>query len=715
MPSNNWNKSDLQRIFGIYQNTMIRYPKELLIHVLRDAFSQDGYYRYVKDEFGFVKTPAQNLPITNPNLPYGQGENDDSTTRLYIGEAFKFRPKFLPAITVKTSSVKEVPFSATKEEGTVMLEPYQFTDGNGNTTIISVPKYFRFAGAWEGSITLEVAAESTEARDEITKNASLIITNIYFKEMIDNGLLIKPLSISSPTETAERSGNSFIYKQTITAEYRSEWERRIPIFDLIEKISIMIDFGNTDTNVYAEDIKVNEILSLQDMVPDPSVYKSNPNLNISYPSVLPPDVFGDARVLTFLQNPTSKVQFNWSDRSTSTPYKLAVSNSMIRYGGISIDPFTAAIPVPFPVVSAPGQANTSTASVVEAGTQQNYSINQDQEFRVSSYGDGVLIGDGKDPLSDRVGVSVIDPNLYRSYLYPILNSNYIMFGTLVHQNVGGAGNTVVGIQGRSGTNFSRNYPNTTASGYYATVGTSWIKMVSKFNQKLVLDPTNTKPDLSIDLFYDSWDSQTRLRANQNINVLDKPWLETVDMFGNAMGTLVYDLGVVGRSMDYFNVVTDSALSNIIPLVSGSRQIYHVLDIGSYLAGTNTGTTITAQASQHCAQLLSLIDRLRAVTPNCPIILTSSHKHAVDVLDSVTGLPYYCLAAQQVVSQRSFVLYLDTFSASVPYAQAQSKNWVKNGMERSDYYDAETMSNGRVAWEGMLNALMLGLPVVGNIG
>jgi len=48
-------KSDLYAIYHYVQQTMLVHPKEVLIQTLRDLFSQDSYYHYVRDEWGFPK------------------------------------------------------------------------------------------------------------------------------------------------------------------------------------------------------------------------------------------------------------------------------------------------------------------------------------------------------------------------------------------------------------------------------------------------------------------------------------------------------------------------------------------------------------------------------------------------------------------------------------------------------------------------------------
>jgi hypothetical protein len=73
----------------------------------------------------------------------------------------------------------------------------------------------------------------------------MALSTIYFEEMIDAGVLIKPLSIGSPSEVQER--NDYIFKQSITCDFRSEWRREVPIYNLIERIVVSVSFENFDS------------------------------------------------------------------------------------------------------------------------------------------------------------------------------------------------------------------------------------------------------------------------------------------------------------------------------------------------------------------------------------------------------------------------------------------------------------------------------------
>jgi hypothetical protein len=238
MTTANYFKSDLPGIFNIVQNTMIRYPKDLVIDLLRQYFAQDTYYRYVADEFGFPKIRKQN------NLALDAGMNDDLTTRINISDAFPKEDVFYPCIIVKNSSVKSFNLSAPREDGSIITETVLYEDGYGNQKLVRVPTYHALHGRWDGSMTIDILTEDLNSRDELVELVMIAITDIYFRDMEEAGLVIKQPSAGSPSETDNRKDK--IYKQTISFEYMGEWRREIPVDNIIERIVFSVEFKNLD-------------------------------------------------------------------------------------------------------------------------------------------------------------------------------------------------------------------------------------------------------------------------------------------------------------------------------------------------------------------------------------------------------------------------------------------------------------------------------------
>lgn len=260
MSTNNIVRSDLYYLHNIVQGSMLVYPKELIIATLKDFFSKDSYYHYSKDAWGFANT------VDHTDLPLGAGTHDDITTRIYIGESYRFDGIYYPAVLVKSNGMKYVPISINREQGGVQNEPIVYEDNFGNKKIISRPKSFISAGAWEGSISIDVLTRSLRARDDICQLIALLFTEISFNTLVDVGLVIKPLSIGAPTESDDR--NDKLFKQTLSLDIRVEWRREIPIRNIIDTIMFSVKFGNTQKEPFvpADNLTINTNISLIDML-----------------------------------------------------------------------------------------------------------------------------------------------------------------------------------------------------------------------------------------------------------------------------------------------------------------------------------------------------------------------------------------------------------------------------------------------------------------
>lgn len=238
MATNNIFRSDLYKLHGIVQNAMIIHPKEIILATLRDFFSHDSYYHYSKDPWGFPNTTEQ------VDLPLEAGLFDNSTTRLFIGENYRFDGIFYPAILIKHGGARYVPISINRDTGKVHWQYRTVEDGYGNVETFRVPKCFAFNGAWEGSIIIDVMTRSLTSRDHLVELVGICFTQITFDSLRKGGVIVKPLSVSPPTEIDDR--NDKLFRQTITLEIRTEWEVQKPIGNIVEVINFTMEFGNTE-------------------------------------------------------------------------------------------------------------------------------------------------------------------------------------------------------------------------------------------------------------------------------------------------------------------------------------------------------------------------------------------------------------------------------------------------------------------------------------
>lgn len=260
MSTNNIVRSDLYSLHNFVQGSMIVYPKEIIIATLKDFFSKDSYYHYSKDAWGFANTQD------HTDLPLGAGTNDDLTTRVYVGENYRFDGIFYPAILVKSNGMKYIPISINREQGGIQNEPILYEDEFGNKKIVNRPKSFITAGAFEGSISIDVLTRSLRARDDLCELVSLLFTDVSFNTLVDVGLIIKPIQIGSPSEGEDR--NDKLFKQTLTLEIRTEWRREIPVGNIIDTIMFSIKFGDIykEPFVPADNLTIKTNISLIDML-----------------------------------------------------------------------------------------------------------------------------------------------------------------------------------------------------------------------------------------------------------------------------------------------------------------------------------------------------------------------------------------------------------------------------------------------------------------
>jgi len=238
---------------------MIRVSKDIVIASLKEFFAKDSYYHYVKDEWGFAKTPS------HLDLPTEAGLNDDLTTRLYIGEKNRYDAIYYPAIIVESGSWRNVPISMSRNQYVTEWKAIEYVDGYGNSYLKRIPDKFVLSGAWEGSLSINVMARGLKARDDLIELCAIFFSDLRWSEFYKSGIAIKPsMSIGGPGESSDYNEN--LYKQSITLEIRTEWKREIPINDLVEMINICVEFGNIETKPeqIAPNLTVNTYVDLLD-------------------------------------------------------------------------------------------------------------------------------------------------------------------------------------------------------------------------------------------------------------------------------------------------------------------------------------------------------------------------------------------------------------------------------------------------------------------
>ncbi|MCK9567780.1 hypothetical protein M0R72_02370 [Candidatus Pacearchaeota archaeon] len=255
-------RSDLYEIHHIFQNSLMAYPKELIIGMLREEFSKDSFYHYVSDPWGFPKVPD------HTDLPLGAGLNDDLTTRIFIGEAFRFDAIFYPALLVKMTAARSVPISMNRNKDVVEYEKQLVIDGYGNSKEFFIPKYIDLAGAWEGTIAIDVISRDILDRDNLVSIVMLLFTDIRFESLRKAGVLVKSgqPSLGGISEGDDRQQDK-LYKATISVDIRTEWRRLIPISDVVERINFCVDFRVWGSEVITNpNIAIGASISILDQI-----------------------------------------------------------------------------------------------------------------------------------------------------------------------------------------------------------------------------------------------------------------------------------------------------------------------------------------------------------------------------------------------------------------------------------------------------------------
>ena len=241
--------SDLYNLYNIVQQSGIMFGKNLLIDTLREIFNKDKEYHYVRDSFGYPKTPSHEGLDTDAGLEY------NATTRIFIGTSFRYDISYLPAITVRQTGSSYKPISFNQNMFVLEYETQRTIDGYGNVTFTEVPSSYEFAGAWEQSFELKITSKSLEDTAHI---ADIVMAVLQANERLmlqQNGLFIKQMrSTGENTETI--NANDPLYTISINLDTYSEWRRSIPISNLVDRVSLCLAVDIHNNDVPANDLLI---------------------------------------------------------------------------------------------------------------------------------------------------------------------------------------------------------------------------------------------------------------------------------------------------------------------------------------------------------------------------------------------------------------------------------------------------------------------------
>lgn len=242
----------------IVQQTGIVHGKNILIDTLRHVFAQDREYKYVTDVFGFPKTPS------HLGLSSEAGIDDEESTRIFIGTAYRYDIKFNPSIVVRSTGSRYVPISFNQNRLGISHRRELIMDGYGNNVVINTPYARVLAGAWDQTFEVKIITENEVDREEI---ADIITSTLMMTRRIDlerSGLHIKSVSTSAETET--QYANDHLYSISVNVEARSEFKVSIPISDVCERIGICLTFRAFDGGRVADGLTINEQITQSDLL-----------------------------------------------------------------------------------------------------------------------------------------------------------------------------------------------------------------------------------------------------------------------------------------------------------------------------------------------------------------------------------------------------------------------------------------------------------------
>lgn len=153
-----------------------------------------------------------------------------------------------------------------REYGSVQYQDLVYQDGYGNEVAVKKPVSFITAGAWEGTIVIDILTRSLRARDDLVDLVSMCFTDISNDTLFDVGIAIKPLQIGSPSETEDR--NDKLFRQSVNLEIRTEWRREVPIKNIIDTILFTATFEDLSrpAQPVANNLTINTQVDLVDIL-----------------------------------------------------------------------------------------------------------------------------------------------------------------------------------------------------------------------------------------------------------------------------------------------------------------------------------------------------------------------------------------------------------------------------------------------------------------
>jgi hypothetical protein len=256
----NISPSDIPALDKIVQNVAMEAGRNLLIDTLRDGFGRDRYYRWLPDSWGFAKIPDHR------GLAAEAGALDDTTTRLFIGAQYKNAGTYLPAMIVRQTSMTYRPVSFNQNKWEMEFGSTPVMDASGTVSYVSAPVAYSYVGLWDSNFEIKIVSKSLTDTTRLHDLVMIMLQSTYRYILQHNGLFIK--EVSSSGEQAEAFGsNDPYYTTSITVQTMSEFRRRIPVYDTVDRIQICID-----VNALTTDLPPKEKIKIRVATADTKIY-----------------------------------------------------------------------------------------------------------------------------------------------------------------------------------------------------------------------------------------------------------------------------------------------------------------------------------------------------------------------------------------------------------------------------------------------------------
>lgn len=204
--------------YPILTTDHVKYIKDTIISSLRDMFSRDPDFTYIKAEDGvFPDFDNENLGVV-------------------ITDVFGYTVNFLPAITIRVNGGSLMPVSFNQNQFTY---DYHRDPVTGALTAL----WQEFSGLYDSSVVVNIHAWDPQTREELVTRLAILFQHLLRDQLYaDFGLFVwKPVSIGAEVETPwTQDPNDMIFSQSISFQVLTGWNNRIPVGPPLEGINLQI-------------------------------------------------------------------------------------------------------------------------------------------------------------------------------------------------------------------------------------------------------------------------------------------------------------------------------------------------------------------------------------------------------------------------------------------------------------------------------------------